>query len=106
VHAIYRKNIWGNGMADEISIVLDRPLLCFDLNIRTPTRHLPTFHVLPLYLCFVPDIYQFLKKTRIKLYSTLALPVLICGSETWSIKASDARRITAAEMKYLRRTAG
>jgi len=46
------------------------------------------------------------KKTRIKLYNTLALPVLLCGSETWTIKASDARRITAAEMKYMRRTAG
>ena len=26
-----------------------------------------------------------LKKTRIKLYSTLALPVLLYGSETWTI---------------------
>jgi hypothetical protein len=25
---------------------------------------------------------------------------------TWTIKAGDARRITAAEMKYMRRTAG
>jgi hypothetical protein len=46
-----------------------------------------------------------LKKTRIKLYNTLALPVLLYGSETWTIKARDARRITAAEMKYTR-TAG
>jgi len=30
---------------------------------------------------------------------------LLYGSETWTIKASDARRITA-EMKYMRRTAG
>jgi hypothetical protein len=28
------------------------------------------------------------------------------GSETWTIKARDARRITTAEMKYMRRTAG
>jgi len=28
------------------------------------------------------------------------------GSETWTIKARDARRITAAEMKYMTRTAG
>ena len=28
------------------------------------------------------------------------------GSETWTTKAKDARRITAAEMKYMRRTAG
>jgi len=47
-----------------------------------------------------------LKKTRIKLYNTLALPVLLYGSETWIIKARDVRRITAAEMKYMRRTAG
>ena len=47
-----------------------------------------------------------LKKTRIELYNTLALPVLLYGSETWTIKASDARRITAAEMKYMRRTSG
>ena len=46
------------------------------------------------------------KKTRIKLYNTLALPVLLYGSETCAIKARDARRITAAEMKYMRRTAG
>jgi hypothetical protein len=47
-----------------------------------------------------------LKKTGIKLYNTLAVPVLLYGSETWIIKAGDARRITAAEMKYMRRTAG
>jgi hypothetical protein len=31
--------------------------------------------------------------------------VLLYGSETWTIKARDTRRITAAEMKYMRRTA-
>ena len=31
---------------------------------------------------------------------------MLYGSETWTIKARDARRITAAEMKYVRRTAG
>jgi ABC-type ATPase involved in cell division len=31
---------------------------------------------------------------------------LFYGSETWTIKARDARRITEAEMKYMRRTAG
>ena len=46
-----------------------------------------------------------LKKTRTKLHNTLALPVLLYGSETWTIKARDTRRITAAEMKYMR-TAG
>jgi hypothetical protein len=47
-----------------------------------------------------------LKKTRTKLYSTLALPALLYGSETWTIKAREARRITAAEVKYMRITAG
>jgi hypothetical protein len=47
-----------------------------------------------------------LKKTRIKLYNTLALPTQLYGSENWTIKARDARRITAAEMKYMRRTSG
>jgi len=31
---------------------------------------------------------------------------LLYGSETWTIKASDARRIRAAEKKYMRRRAG
>ena len=52
------------------------------------------------------DHKKTLKKTRIKLYNALALPVLLYGSETWTVKASDARRITAAEMKYMRITAG
>jgi hypothetical protein len=47
---------------------------------------------------------KLLKKTRIKLYNTLALPVLLYGSESCTIKARDARRITAADMKYMRRT--
>ena len=47
-----------------------------------------------------------LRKTRIKLYNTLALPVLLYGSKIWTIKARDTRRITAAEKKYMRRTAG
>jgi hypothetical protein len=32
--------------------------------------------------------------------------VLLYGSETWTVKARDASRITAAEIKYKRRTAG
>jgi len=31
---------------------------------------------------------------------------LLYDNETWIIKARDARRIKAAEMKYMRRTAG
>jgi hypothetical protein len=46
------------------------------------------------------------KKTRIKLYNTLALPALLYSSENWTIKARDATRITAPETKYMRSTAG
>jgi exopolysaccharide biosynthesis protein len=46
-----------------------------------------------------------LKKTGIKLYNTLALPTLLNGSENWTIKARDATRITAADMKCMRITA-
>jgi hypothetical protein len=31
---------------------------------------------------------------------------LLYGSDTWTIKTRDARRITAEEMKHVRRTAG
>jgi hypothetical protein len=31
---------------------------------------------------------------------------LLYGSGTWTFKTRDARRIIAAEMKYMRRTAG
>jgi hypothetical protein len=47
-----------------------------------------------------------LKKTRIKLYNTLDLRAVIYGSGNWTIKGRDARRITAAQMKYMRKTAG
>jgi hypothetical protein len=47
-----------------------------------------------------------LKKTRIKLNNTPALQTLLNGSEKWTVKARDARRITAAEMKHIRITAG
>ena len=32
--------------------------------------------------------------------------MLLYGSETWTIKARDARRIKATGIKYMRRTAG
>jgi hypothetical protein len=44
-----------------------------------------------------------LKKSTIKLHNKLALTVLLYGSETRTVKASDARRITATEMKYMRK---
>jgi hypothetical protein len=46
------------------------------------------------------------KKLTIRLYNTLALPTVLHSSENWAIKPRHATRITAAETKYTRRTAG
>jgi hypothetical protein len=52
--------------------------------------------------------HKTLKKTRIKLHNTLALPVLLYGSENGTVKAREYQnsRISAAEMKCVGRTAG
>lgn len=46
------------------------------------------------------------KETRVKVYNTLAVPTLTYGCENWAMKKSDKRRITSAEMRFMRRTAG
>jgi len=38
-------------------------------------------------------------------YNTPALPLLLYGSEHLTIKVRDARRVTEAEMKHMRKTA-
>jgi len=48
-----------------------------------------------------PELRKLLGKSRHKCYDSIKH-----GSKTWNVKASDARRITAAEVKYTRRTAG
>ena len=40
--------------------------------------------------------------TQIKLYNVMAVPVLMYGSENWSLNRSDKRKIEAAEMRSLR----
>ena len=44
--------------------------------------------------------------TTSSIHCNIQIEIEIYGREPWTIKASDARRITAAEMKYMRRTAG
>jgi hypothetical protein len=44
--------------------------------------------------------------TRIRIYKTLARPVLSYGSEAWTIRRTDERRLISAEMCFLGRTAG
>jgi len=45
-------------------------------------------------------------ETILKIYNTLVLPTLLCGSENWTLTALQRRRIEAAEMKLLRPLAG
>jgi hypothetical protein len=51
-----------------------------------------------------PNLLQ--RSTRLKLYKTSALTILLYGSEILTIKECDKNRLRTAEMKYLRRTAG
>jgi len=52
------------------------------------------------------DHKKTLKKAGVILYNTLTLPVLLYGSETWTIKARDDRRITTTVMRCMRSIAG
>ena len=44
--------------------------------------------------------------TQIKFYKVMTVPVLVYGSENWSINRSDKRKIEAAEMRFLIPMAG
>jgi hypothetical protein len=45
------------------------------------------------------------RQIRLRIYITLAIPILLCGCEAWALKEQDKSRITAAEMKFMRTTA-
>jgi hypothetical protein len=66
---------------------------------------------LPKFLQIIGIINQVLKpskvqkQTRLRIYNTLAITTLLHSSETWTLKELDKSRITAAEMKFLRKTA-
>jgi hypothetical protein len=46
------------------------------------------------------------RHTRIRIYKTLARPVLSYGSEAWTIRRTDEKRLISTEMRFLRRTTG
>jgi hypothetical protein len=46
------------------------------------------------------------RHTRIRIYKTLARLVLSYGSEAWTVRRTDERRLISAEMCFLRSTAG
>jgi hypothetical protein len=45
------------------------------------------------------------RQTRLRIYNTAAIPILLYGSEAWALKEQDKSRVTAAEMKFMRETA-
>jgi hypothetical protein len=53
---------------------------------------------------FIPSLVQ--QHTRLNIYRPLARPVLIYGSEAWTIRKTDEKRLQAAGMKFTRKTAG
>ena len=52
------------------------------------------------------DVIKWQLSTQIKLYKVMAVPVLMYGSENWSLNWSYKRKIEAAEMRFLRPMAG
>jgi hypothetical protein len=46
------------------------------------------------------------KFSNIKGYNALALPILLYGSEIWTLRKMDKKRLTSIEIKLFRRTAG
>jgi hypothetical protein len=45
------------------------------------------------------------KSSRLKVYNALALPILVYGSEIWTLRQKDKKRLTSIEIKFFR-TAG
>jgi hypothetical protein len=45
------------------------------------------------------------KSSRVKVYNALALPILLYGSEIWTLRQKDKRWLISTEMKFIR-TAG
>jgi hypothetical protein len=53
---------------------------------------------------FKPSLVS--RHARIRIYKTLARPVLSYGSEAWTVRRTDEKRLISAEMRFLRTTAG
>jgi hypothetical protein len=46
------------------------------------------------------------KSSRIEVYSALALPLLLHGSEIWTLRQKNKKQLTSVEMEFFGRTAG
>src|SRR5688572_20604618 len=45
------------------------------------------------------------KKAKIKIYEMMIQPIFVYGSECWTMRKQDEKRILIAEMSWLRKTA-
>lgn len=46
------------------------------------------------------------KETRMKFFRTMAIPILLYGSETWTLRKEEERAIQTSEMRFLRSVKG
>jgi hypothetical protein len=58
----------------------------------------------PKYTFFKPTLVK--KFSRIKAYNALTFPILLYGSEIWTLRKKDKKLLTSIEIKFFRRTAG
>jgi hypothetical protein len=56
-----------------------------------------------LNITFKPALIQ--KSSRIKVYKALAVPILLHGSEIWTLRQKDKKRLTSGELIFFRRKA-
>jgi hypothetical protein len=60
-------------------------------------------------LLFSPKSFAFpshIKKSKIKIYKTVILPVVLCGCETWSPTLREEHRLRVFENRVLRKIFG
>jgi hypothetical protein len=53
---------------------------------------------------FKPNFVQ--KFSKIKVYNALAPPILLYGTEIWTLRKKDIKRLTSLEMKFLEEQPG
>ena len=112
----FHKRSYGSSFLFNIVYNLLGRLICFKdaLQLQTGDGLLNLFWCiikLRIYYTINYTISRTLKgktqlSTLIKFFKVMAVPLLMYGSENWSLNRSDKRKIEAAEMRFLRLMAG